>query len=65
MKFRRKPKTADVQLPIESNDDFVLAMFRGCTFGPGFTLTLPSGRQLTGDEAQAFTSAFEPSDDVG
>ncbi len=44
--------------PIESGDDAVLRMLAGASFGPDARLTLPSGTELTGDEAQVFTSAF-------
>ena len=51
--------------PIESADDAVLKMFKGATFEPGFRLILPSGRELNGNEAQAFTSVFADDDNLG
>ena len=50
------------ELPTESNDDLVLKMLSGATFGPDTKLVLPSGRVLSGNEAQAFTSAFSSED---
>lgn len=54
--FNGDPSHGD--LPIESNDDAVLRMLGGATFGPNARLILPSGTELSGAEAQAFTGAF-------
>ena len=43
------------------DDVACLRMLAGANFGPSAELTLPSGRVLTPDEAQAFTSAYAPS----
>ena len=45
-------------LPIESSDDIALRMFKGARFAPSAKLTLPSGTELSGDEAQVFIAAF-------
>lgn len=42
------------------NDAACLRILAGSSFGPGVNLRLPSGRVLTPDEAQAFTSAYAP-----
>lgn len=47
-----------MNLPIENNDDQVLGMLSGANFGPNAKIILPSGAELTGDEAAAFTAAF-------
>lgn len=52
-------------LPIESADDAALQLLRGSVWGPNAKLILPSGRQLSGAEAQAFTAAFEPVTEMG
>lgn len=49
----------DKNLPIESHDDAILRMLSGATFGKGVKITLPSGAVLSGDEAAAFSAAFE------
>lgn len=46
-------------VPIESNDDALLRMLGGAIFAPGAKMTLPSGKELVGDEAQVFVSAFD------
>ena len=60
---RRDSSTRD-GLPVENADDAVLRLLGGANFGPGARLILPSGTELRGDEAQAFTSAYadEPKD---
>lgn len=47
-------------LPVESNDDAVLRMLSGASFGPNTKITLPSGKQLDGDEAGVFSSLMSP-----
>jgi hypothetical protein len=42
----------------ESNDEAVLRMLAGANFGPDAGLTLPSGKELGGGEAQAWTSVY-------
>lgn len=41
-----------------SEDEVVLRMLAGANFGPDAGLTLPSGKRLEGDEAQAWTSLY-------
>jgi len=55
---QRPEEGGNTELPVESNDDAVLKMLSGAQFGPNAKIVLPSGKQLSGDEAQAFTSAF-------
>ena len=46
------------RLLIAGNDDAVLAMLSGATFGPDASLILPSGARLDGNQAQAWTSVY-------
>lgn len=48
-----------MNLPVESNDDAVLRMLGGANFASGSRVVLPSGREISGDEAQAFTAVFQ------
>lgn len=50
-------------LPIETPDDAALRMLQGASFGKDAKLILPSGKQLSSEEAQAFTGAFAEGDD--
>ena len=43
---------------INPNDELVLRMMAGATFGPNSSLVLPSGRHLSAEEAQALTSFY-------
>lgn len=53
---------SDSNLPVENPDDAVLRMLQGASFGKDSKLILPSGKELTSDEAQAFTGAFADED---
>lgn len=46
-----------------SNDEAVLRMLGGATFGPDASLILPSGQRLDADEAQVFTSLYADNPD--
>lgn len=48
---------------LDPRDIPVLKMLAGANFGPGASVTLPSGRQITPAEAQALTSAYAPAED--
>jgi hypothetical protein len=41
-----------------TDDEKLLRALGGATFGPDASLTLPSGRRIDSDEAQAFTSLY-------
>lgn len=45
---------------LEPGDVAVLKMMAGASFGPDATLTLPSGRVLSADEAQALAAVYAP-----
>ncbi len=40
------------------NDEEILRMLGGATFGPDASLTLPSGKTLAANEAQVMTSLY-------
>lgn len=46
------------QLPTETDDDAILRMLAGANFAPGARVTLPTGREMSGDELTVATSAF-------
>ena|GEM_PF-5746916 len=48
----------DHPLPMESADDRVLRMLGDAEIAADATIVLPSGRVLSGDEAQVFSAAF-------
>lgn len=43
-----------------TDDEAVLKMLAGASFGPGSKVVLPSGRAIGGDEAQALSSLYAP-----
>lgn len=45
-------------IPVESADDAALGMLGGATFSSNTRVTLPSGKVIGGDEAQAMSAAF-------
>ena len=45
--------------PVESDDDALLKMLAGANFGPNTKIVLPSGTEISGDEAQVFTSLHD------
>jgi hypothetical protein len=47
-------------MTIDPNDEFALQLLAGASFGPNAKVTLPSGRELGADEAQALTSFYAP-----
>jgi hypothetical protein len=49
----------------EQNDEAVLRALGGAHFGPDARVTLPSGRTLGSNEAQALTNFYGPSTDDG
>ncbi|HEX7483698.1 MAG TPA: hypothetical protein VF281_00955 [Candidatus Saccharimonadales bacterium] len=55
-------KDEDYELPLESLDDLFFRTMSHVHFDPDATIDLPSGRVISGREAQAFIAAFNHRD---